>query len=130
MRFLTSFGTSSLTSFGTSSLASLGINSSRAIVRQGYYFYCRADRHTLFDNHMPRIAVAAIGVAISLAGCTGEKPANNRDTMTQRQKDSVFGQSGVPGAAAIPKAQRAADSLNAARKRQDSAMIKPDTTSD
>jgi hypothetical protein len=77
----------------------------------------------------PRIALAGL-CAIGLIGCAGEKPANNRDTMTQRQKDSVFGQSGVPGAAAIPKAQRAADSLNAARKRQDSAMAKPDTTSD
>jgi hypothetical protein len=42
--------------------------------------------------------------------------------MTQRQKDSVVGASGVPGASAINKAQTAADSLEAARKRADSAM--------
>jgi len=59
---------------------------------------------------------------------SGGKPANNRDTMTQRQKDSVLGQSGIPNAAAVTKAQRAADSLDAIRKRQDSAMAKPDTT--
>ena len=47
--------------------------------------------------------------------------------MTQRQKDSVFGQSGVPGAQAATKAMKTADSLNAIRKRQDSAMAKPDT---
>jgi hypothetical protein len=67
-----------------------------------------------------------------LAGaCTAKKKstANNRDTMTQRQKDSVFGASGVPGASAIGKAQAAADSLNAQRKRADSAMAKPDTAS-
>jgi hypothetical protein len=77
---------------------------------------------------MSRRVLTGFALAIGLAACAGEKPANNRDTMTQRQKDSVFGQSGVPGAAAIPKAQKAADSLNAIRKRQDSAMAKPDTT--
>jgi hypothetical protein len=75
-----------------------------------------------------RIQFATFGLAAGLIACAGEKPANNRDTMTQRQKDSVFGQSGVPGASAVTKAQRAADSLNAIRKRQDSAMVKPDTT--
>jgi hypothetical protein len=49
--------------------------------------------------------------------------------MTKRQKDSVFGQSGIPGASAVTKAQKAADSLDAIRKRQDSAMTKPDTAS-
>lgn len=74
-----------------------------------------------------RTPLAAVPLAAMLIGCTSQKPANNRDTMTQRQKDSVFGQSGVPGATAIPKAQRAADSLDAIRKRQDSAMAHPDT---
>ena len=40
-----------------------------------------------------------------------------------------FAQSAVPGASAVTKAMRAADSLNAIRKRQDSAMAKPDTAS-
>jgi hypothetical protein len=75
----------------------------------------------------PQLLVA-FALSITLAGCASEKPANNRDTMTTRQRDSVFGQSGIPGAAAIPKAQRAADSLDAIRKRQDSAMAKVDTT--
>lgn len=63
------------------------------------------------------------GVLALVAACSPSKApvANNRDTMTQRQKDSVFGASGVPGATAINKAQTAADSLNAARKRADSA---------
>jgi hypothetical protein len=67
--------------------------------------------------------------ALVLAAACSSKPvvANNRDTMTQRQKDSVFGASGVPGASAINKAQAAADTLNAQRKRTDSAMAKPDT---
>ena len=74
-----------------------------------------------------RIPLAVFALAVGLAGCQSQKPANDRDTMTKRQKDSVFGQSGIPGASAVTKAQRAADSLDAIRKRQDSAMAKPDT---
>jgi hypothetical protein len=75
-----------------------------------------------------RIQIAGLLLAVLLVGCLDkQKPANNRDTMTQRQKDSVFGQSGIPGAQAVTKAMRAADSLDAIRKRQDSAMAKPDT---
>ena len=76
-----------------------------------------------------RLHVLAFSLAVLLVGCLDKtKPANNRDTMTQRQKDSVFGQSAVPGASAVTKAMRAADSLDAIRKRQDSAMAKPDTS--
>ena len=76
-----------------------------------------------------RVYLVGLSVAALSIGCSGDnaKPANNRDTMTQRQRDSVFGQSSVPGASAVTKAMRAADSLNAIRKRQDSAMAKPDT---
>jgi hypothetical protein len=75
-----------------------------------------------------RVYFAVFPLTVLLVSCLDKtKPANNRDTMTQRQKDSVFGQSGIPGASAVTKAQRAADSLNAIRKRQDSAMAKPDT---
>lgn len=65
-----------------------------------------------------RIALCALAVA---AACSPKPAGNDRDTMTQRQKDSVFANSGVPGATAITKAQAAADSLNAQRKRADSA---------
>jgi hypothetical protein len=76
-----------------------------------------------------RLAICC-GVLVLAAGCSSKPPvANNRDTMTQRQKDSVFGASGLPGASAINKAQKAADSLNAQRKRVDSAAAKPDTGS-
>ena len=75
---------------------------------------------------MKRLALCAL--ALAAACSSAKKPANNRDTMTQRQKDSVFGASGLPGASAINKAQAAADSLNAQRKRADSAMAKPDTS--
>ena len=76
-----------------------------------------------------RTLLVSTSLAILLAGCSDlrQKPANNRDTMTQRQKDSVLGQSGLPGAQVVTKAMKMADSLDAIRKRQDSAMTKPDT---
>jgi hypothetical protein len=75
-----------------------------------------------------RLIVFAAATLVVACADSGGKPANNRDTMTQRQKDSLLGRSGLPGAAAVTAAQKAADSLDARRKRQDSAMSKPDTT--
>lgn len=43
--------------------------------------------------------------AVALVACSKPQGGNDRDTMTQRQKDSVFGQSAVPGADAVTKAQ-------------------------
>ena len=71
-----------------------------------------------------RMMLCALAV---VAGCSSKPAGNDRDTMTQRQKDSVFGQSGIPGADAVTKAQKAADSLDAQRKRLDSAAARPDT---
>ena len=65
-------------------------------------------------------------VAASLAACSPkpQQKANNRDTMTQRQKDSVLAQSGLPGAQGVGKALRAADSAKARQARLDS-LTKP-----
>ena len=78
----------------------------------------------------PRSHLLLAASAVVLVACadTNSKPANKRDTMTQRQKDSVLGQSGLPGAQGVTAALKAADSLNARRRRQDSAMAKPDTS--
>lgn len=53
-------------------------------------------------------------LAVVMAGCSTEpkKPTINRDTMTQRQKDSVLGATKLPGASNISRAQRAADSMS------------------
>lgn len=70
-----------------------------------------------------RNKVAALVFALLLAACSsgaGDTQANRRDTMTQRQKDSVLGQSGLPGAQGVTKAQRAADSARARQARIDS----------
>ena len=60
-------------------------------------------------------------VALTAACSSSETGGNRRDTMTQRQKDSVLGQSGLPGAQGVTKALRAADSVKARQARVDTA---------
>ncbi len=50
----------------------------------------------------------------------------NRDTLTQRQKDSILANSRIPNARAVGKAMRAADSTSAGIQRADS--VARDTT--
>jgi hypothetical protein len=67
--------------------------------------------------------ITRTGVAFllaALAGCSRDTGGNRRDTMTQRQKDSVLAQTGLPGAQGVSKALRAADSAKARQARIDS----------
>jgi hypothetical protein len=68
-------------------------------------------------------ATAAVLAALALSGCSSQpqQAANNRDTMTQRQKDSVLAQSGLPGARGVGMALKTADSLKAKQAALDSA---------
>ena len=68
-----------------------------------------------------RTRVAMVGIFLLVAGCAGDTGGNRRDTMTQRQKDSVLAQSQLPGAAGVGKALNAADSAKARQARIDSA---------
>lgn len=62
-----------------------------------------------------------ISLFLIVVGCSSnDTAANDRDTMTQRQRDSVLAQSGIPGAAGVGKALSAADSLRARNARLDS----------
>jgi hypothetical protein len=66
---------------------------------------------------MKRLLLAAL----ITAGCSrSETAANDRDTMTQRQRDSVLAQSGLPGAKGVGKALSAADSVRARNAQLDS----------
>ena len=59
----------------------------------------------------------------SLAACGGEKTdkqAVNRDTLTERQKDSILAKSRIPGARAVGRAMTVADSTSAGIRRADS----------
>jgi hypothetical protein len=65
----------------------------------------------------------------SLAACGSErtdKQAVNRDTLTERQKDSILAKSRIPGARAVGRAMTAADSTSAGIRRADS--VGADTT--
>lgn len=66
--------------------------------------------------------VAVLSLLLVGIACAGnETGGNRRDTMTQRQRDSVLGQSGIPGAGGVTKAMIAADSAKARQARLDSA---------
>ena len=71
----------------------------------------------------------AIALLFLLAACKDRPQARmqNADTLTQRQKDSVVGASGLPGSQGIAKAQAAQDSANARTHRADS-MARADTS--
>jgi len=68
-----------------------------------------------------RVSIVALGIAVVLSGCSSETGGNRRDTMTQRQKDSVLAKTGLPGAQGVAKALAAADSQKARQARIDSA---------
>ncbi len=55
-----------------------------------------------------------------------DKQAVNRDTLTERQKDSILAKSRIPGASAVGRAMTAADSTSAGSHRADS--VAADTT--
>jgi len=62
-------------------------------------------------------------LVLALAACGGDskdKQAVNRDTLTERQKDSILAKSRIPGASAVGRAMTAADSTSAGAHRADS----------
>ena len=64
---------------------------------------------------------APLCAVVLIAACSSDTGGNRRDTMTQRQRDSVLAQSGLPGAQGVAKALRAADSAKARQAQIDSA---------
>jgi hypothetical protein len=71
----------------------------------------------------PRVRLAgALFLVAGLACAREDTSANRRDTMTQRQRDSVLAQSGLPGAHGVGKALTAADSAKARQAQLDSAL--------
>lgn len=64
-------------------------------------------------------------VLLVLAACGGGASSNtqavNRDTLTQRQKDSILANSRIPGASGVKRAMTVADSTNAGIQRANAA---------
>jgi len=69
-----------------------------------------------------------IVLILAVAACAAEQSGQtvNRDTLTQRQKDSILANSRIPGASGVGRAMRAADSASARALRADT--VARDTT--
>jgi hypothetical protein len=53
-----------------------------------------------------------VGLLVACGGQSGKSAAQG-DTLTERQRDSILARSGIPGAAGVGSAMRAADSTSA-----------------
>jgi hypothetical protein len=74
---------------------------------------------------MRRIRVLPLAILAAMAiACTKSEPERKQE-LTQREKDSVFAQSRIPGARAVNKALQTADSAAARQARIDSAQQAP-----
>jgi hypothetical protein len=60
--------------------------------------------------------LSVVLMLVTLAACGGDgahKQAVNRDTLTERQRDSILAKSKIPGASGVGRAMTAADSTSA-----------------
>ncbi|HEY6090876.1 MAG TPA: hypothetical protein VIV83_02715 [Gemmatimonadales bacterium] len=67
--------------------------------------------------------------ACLLLACAGSDKSSqtvNRDTLSERQKDSILAHSQIPGASAVGRAMNAADSMSSRINRSDT--VARDTT--
>jgi|GEM_PF-681390 hypothetical protein len=72
------------------------------------------------------IAVASAILTLALAACAKEESAENKPTLTQREKDSILANSQIPGAKAVKKSMSVADSAAARQARMlDTAQQNP-----
>jgi len=70
------------------------------------------------------IAMWLVGVTALAIAC-GDAEPDKRAGLTQREKDSILGQSQIPGAKAVKTGMRNADSASARQARLDSADREP-----
>jgi hypothetical protein len=62
------------------------------------------------------ISLAGAALALALAACAKDEP-ENKPVLTQREKDSIFANSTIPGARAVKKSMTVADSATARQQR-------------
>lgn len=72
---------------------------------------------------MYRPVVSTVLVLATLAGCTKDKEPAAQKATSQRERDSVLGQSKVPGATGVGKAMKVADSAAGRVQLQDSIAV-------
>ncbi|RMH16787.1 MAG: hypothetical protein D6701_08355 [Gemmatimonadetes bacterium] len=64
----------------------------------------------------------SLAVLVGLAACearSGSEGATRADTLTRRQRDSIVAEMPIPGASAVGRALRAADSIQSRVDRHD-----------
>jgi len=71
-----------------------------------------------------RVLLVSVFV-IAACGKSGSNDAAKRDTLTERQHDSILARSQIPGAKAVGRAMTAADSMSA--RVQASDTVRADT---
>jgi hypothetical protein len=74
----------------------------------------------------PGIVLAAVALALGLAACDKDDSPNKNPALTQRERDSIFANSTIPGARAVKKSMTVADSATARQQRmQDTSPQNP-----
>ncbi len=70
----------------------------------------------------PAVLAATLAALVTLVQCGGEAENAGRsaDSLSRRQRDSLIGESALPGAGGVRRALDAADSAAARRARADS----------
>jgi hypothetical protein len=63
---------------------------------------------------------SAVLLCLALAACSGDDSADGQAAQTQRERDSIIGQSRLPGAGGVRGATAASDSAAARQRRLDS----------
>lgn len=71
-----------------------------------------------------KTVIAVAVVLVGLGACAKDEGDVKRD-LTRREKDSILGESQIPGARAVKKTLTAADSAAARQARLDSAEREP-----
>ena len=71
-------------------------------------------RHVAATPRRAGLLVLLTGLSLACGGgSAGREATVNRDTLTQRQRDSMLAKSRIPGAAGVGRAMTAADSTSA-----------------
>jgi hypothetical protein len=65
----------------------------------------------------PGIALAGAALALAIAACDKDDSPNKNPALTQRERDSIFANSTIPGARAVKKSMTVADSATARQQR-------------
>jgi hypothetical protein len=69
--------------------------------------------------------ILLIALALAVAACAKDDTEEAKPALSQREKDSVFANSQIPGARAVKKTLSTADSAAARQSRIDSAQQNP-----